>query len=86
MAGYIEKAKAISSLYNDIESLNSAIEFLKNNKGNVVITNRMETERIDVKSTQTCQAILAALGNLKDRYVEQLEAILDNLSTEGQDA
>lgn len=86
MAGYIEKAKAISSLYGDIENLNNAIKFLRDNKGNVVITNRMETERIDVKSTCSCQAILAALGNLKDKYMEQLEAILDNLSTEGQDA
>ena len=85
MTDYIEKAKAISSLYSDIENLNNAIGFLRDNRGNVVITNRMETERIDVKSTMTCQAILAALGNLKDKYVEQLEAILDNLSTEGQD-
>jgi hypothetical protein len=82
---YIGKARAISSLYSEIESLNNAIEFLKNNKGNVVITNRMETERIDVKSTQSCQAILAALGNLKDKYIEQLEAILENLSTDGSD-
>lgn len=86
MTDYIGKARAISSLYSEIESLNNAIEFLKGNKGNVVITNRMETERIDVKSTLTCQAILTALGNLKDKYVEQLEVILDNLSTEGQDA
>lgn len=86
MTDYIGRARAISSLYREIESLNNAIEFLKNNKGNVVITNRMETERIDVKSTQTCHAILTALANLKDKYVEQLEAILDNLSTEGQDA
>lgn len=86
MADYIEKAKAISSLYSDIENLNNAIRFLRDNRGNVVITNRMETERIDVKSTLSCQAILTALGNLKDKYVEQLEAILDNLSTEGQDA
>lgn len=85
MTDYIERAKAISSLYSDIENLNNAIRFLRDNRGNVVITNRMETERIDVKST-TCQAILAALGNLKDKYVEQLEVILDNLSTEGQDA
>ena len=85
MTDYIGMAKAISSLYSDIENLNNAIRFLKDNKGNVVITNRMETERIDVKSTQSCQAILAALGNLKDKYVEQLEAILDNLSTEGSD-
>lgn len=86
MTDYIGKARATSSLYSEIESLNNAIEFLKNNKGNVVITNRMETERIDVKSTQSCYAIITALGNLKDKYVEQLEAILDNLSTEGQDA
>lgn len=86
MTDYIERAKAISSLYGDIENLNNAIRFLRDNRGNVVITNRMETERIDVKSTQSCQAILAALGNLKDKYMEQLEAILDNLSTEGQDA
>lgn len=86
MTDYIERAKAISSLYGDIENLNNAIRFLRDNKGNVVITNRMETERIDVKSTLTCQAILAALGGLKDKYVEQLEVILDNLSTEGQDA
>lgn len=85
MTDYIGMAKAISSLYSDIENLNNAIKFLKDNKGNVVITNRMETERIDVKSTQSCQAILAALGNLKDKYVEQLEAILDNLSTEGSE-
>lgn len=85
MTDYIGMAKAISSLYSDIENLNNAIRFLNDNKGNVVITNRMETERIDVKSTQSCQAILAALGNLKDKYVEQLEAILDNLSTEGSD-
>lgn len=85
MTDYIGKARAISSLYSEIESLNNAIEFLKNNKGNVVITNRMETERIDVKSTQSCQAILAALGNLKDKYIEQLEAILENLSTDGSD-
>lgn len=86
MADYIEKAKAISSLYSDIENLNNAIRFLRDNRGNVVITNRMETERIDVKSTLTCHAILTALGDLKDKYVEQLEVILDNLSTEGQDA
>lgn len=85
MADYIKKARAISSLYSEIESLNNAIEFLKGNKGNVVITNRMETECIDVKSTQSCQAILVALGNLRDKYVEQLEVILDNLSTEVQD-
>lgn len=86
MTNYIERAKAISSLYSDIENLNNAIRFLRDNRGNVVITNRMETERIDVKSTQSCQAIFTALGNLKDKYVEQLEVILDNLSTEGQDA
>lgn len=83
MTDYIERAKAISSLYSDIENLNNAIRFLRDNRGNVVITNRMETERIDVKSTHT---IITALGNLKDKYVEQLEVILDNLSTEGQDA
>lgn len=86
MTDYIERAKAISSLYSDIENLNNAIRFLRDNRGNVVITNRMETERIDVKSTQSCHAIITALGNLKDKYVEQLEVILDNLSTEGQDA
>ena len=86
MTDYIGRARAISSLYSDIENLNNAINFLSANKGNIVITNRMETERIDVKSTQSCHAILAALGNLKDKYIEQLEVILDNLSTEGQDA
>ena len=86
MADYIGKARAISSLYSEIESLNNAIEFLKDNKGNVVITNRMETERIDVKSTLTCHAIIEGLKARKNEYVEQREAILDNLSTEGQDA
>ena len=83
MTDYIERAKIISSLYSDIENLNNAIKFLSANKGHIVITNRMETECIDVKSTQSCHAIVVALGNLKDKYVEQLEAILDNLSTEG---
>ena len=86
MTDYIERAKIISSLYSDIENLNNAIKFLSANKGHIVITNRMETECIDVKSTQSCHAIVVALGNLKDKYVEQLEAILENLSTEGQDA
>lgn len=85
MTDYIGKARAISSLYSEIESLNNAIEFLKNNKGNVIITNRMETERIDVKSTQTCCSIIEGLKARKDAYVEQLEAILENLSTEGSD-
>lgn len=85
MTDYIGKARAISSLYSEIESLNNAIEFLKNNKGNVVITNRMETERIDVKSTYTCHAIIECLKSRKDDYVEQLEAVLDNLSTEDLD-
>lgn len=85
MTGYIERAKAISSLYSDIENLNNAIKFLRDNRGNVVITNRMETERIDVKSTLTCHAIVEGLKARKDAYVEQLEAILENLSTEGSE-
>lgn len=85
MTDYIGKARAISSLYSEIESLNNAIEFLKDNKGNVVITNRMETERIDVKSTYTCHAIIEGLKARKNEYVEQLEVVLENLSTEGSD-
>lgn len=82
MTDYIGRARAISSLYSEIENLNNAIKFLSANKGNIVITNKMETEYIDVKSTMSCQAIVEALGYLKDKHVEQLEAILDNLSTE----
>lgn len=85
MTDYIGRAKAISSLYSDIENLNNAIKFLSANKGNIVITNKTETEYIEVKSTMSCQAIVEALGYLKDKYVEQLEAILDNLSTEGSE-
>lgn len=85
MTDYIGRARAISSLYNDIENLNNAIKFLSANKGNIVITNKMETEYIDVKSTLSCQAIIEALGYLKDKHVEELEAILDNLSTEGSE-
>lgn len=85
MTDYIGRARAISSLYSEIENLNNAIKFLSANKGNIVITNKMETEYIDVKSTMSCQAIVEALGYLKDKHVEQLEAILDNLSTEGSE-
>lgn len=85
MTDYIGKARAISSLYSEIESLNNAIEFLKNNKGNVIITNRVETERIDVKSTLTCYAIIEGLKARKDYHVKQLEIVLENLSTEGSD-
>lgn len=85
MTDYIGRAKAISSLYSEIENLNNAIKFLSANKGNIVITNKAETEYIDVKSTMSCQAIIEALGYLKDKHVEQLEAILDNLSTEGSE-
>lgn len=85
MTDCIGRARAISSLYSDIENLNNAIKFLSANKGNIVITNKMETEYIDVKSTMSCQAIVEALGCLKDKHVEELEAILDNLSTEGSE-